>query len=493
MAGSMRKLAGQTATYGISSVLARLLSFVMSTFFFTSFMTTAQFGVYNHIYSFMPFAMVLLTMGMESGYLRFAGKEDSASGKDKVFATAWGAVSFVSVIFFVVIMLFRPQIASVMGYADRGNYIWLMGGIIALDAIAAIPYARLREQGRARRYVVVRTLSVVMQVALCVFFYVVWPRVSGPAIFANPADPGYAFLANLISSFITLVILLPDCDGILPRVDRKLFRRIFLYSLPLLISGILGTANEYIDRQFIKFLFPGQQGEEMLGIYSVPAKIASLMVLFTQMYKYAAEPFFLADFKKDDFKKSNAEAMKYYIIVSIFIFLALALYPDLIGKLLGKDFREGMPMLPVMLISNVMTGVILNLSFWYKQIGATKYSILITSVGLVFTVVFNLLLTPRLGVWGAALARLICESVMVCVSYALNRKHYPIPYDLKRIGEYVLLGAAIYFIATALSGLTMWLRYFVYLVLIAIFVVYAVWRERIDVRGLLSSVLNKKK
>lgn len=489
---SMRKLAGQTATYGISSVLARVLSFMLTPYL-TRIMTQGQYGAYTDMYALIPFALVLLTMGMESGYFRFAGKAQTPEEKRGVFATTWGAVSLVSIIFFAVVLLFMPQLASVTGYADRQSYIWIVGAIIMLDAMSALPYARLREQGRAGRYVVIRTVSVVINVALCFFFYGLWPKLSAPALFPDPADPGYAFLANLISSFLTLAILVPHTEGIAPRVDRRLLKKIFLYSLPLLISGIAGTANEYIDRQLIKYLIPGDEGISALGVYGAAAKIASLMVLFTQMYKYAAEPFFLADFKKDDFKESNAQAMKYYLIVSILIFLVLALFPDLIGMLLGRDFREGMSLLPIMLVSNIMTGIILNLSFWYKQLGATKYSVVITSVGLVFTVVFNILLIPVLGILGAALARLICECAMVAVSYSLNRKHFPIKYDLRRIGGYALLGGAIYAAAMALSGLTLWLKYLVYLAFIAIFVVYSVRREKIDVAGLFVSILKRNR
>lgn len=491
--GSMRKLAGQTATYGISSVLARLLSFSLTPYL-TRIMTQGQYGAYTDMYALIPFALVLLTMGMESGYFRFAGKAQAPEEKRTVFATTWGAVSLVSVIFFIAVLLFRNPIAGVTGYSDRVSYIWMVGAIIMFDAMSALPYARLREQGRAGRYVVIRSASVVINVALCFFFYGAWPKLFSVGLFPNPADPGYAFLANLISSFLTLVILIPHCDGIRPRMDRKLFSKIFLYSLPLLISGIAGTANEYIDRQMIKYMIP--DGEASLGIYGAVAKIASLMVLFTQMYKYAAEPFFLADFKKEDFKSSNADAMKYYLIVSIFIFLVLGLFPDVIGKLLGKDFREGMYLLPIMLVSNILTGVILNLSFWYKQLGATKYSIIIAGTGLVFTIVFNILLIPVLGILGSAVARLVCELAMVSVSYALNRKHYPIDYDLRRIGGYVLLGAVIYAAAMAVGGLTLWLKYLLYLAFIAIFVAYAVWREKIDLKGLLSSAtgrINRKK
>lgn len=489
---SMRKLAGQTATYGVSSVLARLLSFSLTPFL-TRIMTQGQYGAYTDMYALIPFALVLLTMGMESGYFRFAGKAQGPEDKKRVFATTWGAVSLVSVIFFLLVLLFIKPIAGATGYADRQSYIWIVGAIIMLDAVSALPYARLREQGRAGRYALIRTVSVVITVALCFFFYGLWPKLSLPALFPDPTDPGYAFLANLISSFLTLAILIPHTGGIAPRIERKLLKIIFFYSLPLLISGIAGTANEYIDRQLIKYLMPAGEGEAALGVYGAVAKIASLMVLFSQMYKFAAEPFFLAEFKHDDFKRQNARAMKYFLIVSIFIFLVLALFPDIIGMLLGRDFRGGMTLLPIMLLSNIMTGVILNLSFWYKQQGKTKYSIAIAGTGLGFTLAFNILLIPILGILGAAIARLICECAMVSLSYYLNRKHYPIDYDLRRIGGYALIGAVIYGAAVALSGLTFWIKHLVYLAFIAIFVVYAVRREDIDVMGLAASVLKRKK
>ena len=215
------------------------------------------------------------------------------------------------------------------------------------------------------------------------------------------------------------------------------------------------------------------------------------MTLFTSMYRLAAEPFFLAEFKGDDFRRTNAEAMKYFIIVSIFIFLFIALFRDLFALILGRDFREGVWILPIVLLSNMLSGIVLNLSFWYKQTGATKYAIYVTGTGLLFTVAFNILLVPSLGYVGAAVARLVCESAMVALSYLLNRRYCPVPYDLKRIGEYVLLGAVLYGAGVLCGGLTGWLRYLIYLVLVVIFAGYAVRRERIDLGGLVKSVIRR--
>ena len=437
MAAEMRKLAGQTAIYGISSVLARLLNYLLVPYY-TRIMTTAQYGVVTDMYALIPFALIVLTMGMESGYFRFAGKAADAEGKKQVFATTWGAVSLVSVIFMAVVLLFKDGIAGAMGYADNPSFIWLVGAIITVDAVSAIPFARLREQGRAMRYVVLKLINVVINLGLSVFFYAWLPSLAAKGIMTGLWSPdfgaGYVFVANLVASAVTFILLLPTCDGILPKISRSLFRKILLYSLPLLVSGIAGTANEFIDRQMIKYLMPAGEAMEALGIYGAVVKIGVVMLLFTQMYRLAAEPFFLAEFKGDDFQKTNAEAMKYYIIVSVLIFLVIALFSDVFALIVGEDFREGIYILPVVLVANMLSGVVLNLSFWYKQMSRTWMAIWITGTGLVFTVVFNILLVPRMGYFGAAIARLICELAMVVVSYVLGQKYCRIPYDLRRIG-----------------------------------------------------------
>ena len=466
---ALGKLAGQTAIYGISSVVARLLNYLLVPYY-TRIMPQAEYGVITDIYALIPFLLIVLTMGMESGYFRFAAKAANDDEKRKVFATTWGAVGLAATIFFVAVMLFRPQVAAVTGYA--------------------IPFARLREQGRAMKYVVVRLLSVVINLVLCVWLYNWLPE--SWSVYESSVDAGYAFIANLVASAVTFVMLLPSCDGIMPRIDKKLLRKILLYSLPLLISGIAGTANEYIDRQMIKYLMPAGEAMAALGVYGAVVKIGVVMLMFTQMYRLAAEPFFLADFKKEEFKEANAEALKYFVLVSVLIFLTISLFADVFALIVGRDFREGIYILPVVLVSNMLSGVVLNLSFWYKQVGATKYAIYVTGVGLIFTVVFNVMLVPKLGYFGAALARLICEAAMVAVSYALNQRHYPINYDLRRMGEYLAVGAAMYGVGMLCAESAMWLRYGVSALLLCLFVFYAVRRERIDVKGLMKSIIRKR-
>ena len=237
---------------------------------------------------------------------------------------------------------------------------------------------------------------------------------------------------------------------------------------------------------------PAGESLAALGNYGAVVKIGVVMLLFTQMYRLAAEPFFLAEFKKDEFKNSSAEVMKYFVIVSLAIFLFITLFSDLFALIVGAAFREGMYILPIILISNALGGVVLNLSFWYKQSGATKYAIWITGTGLVFTVVFNILLVPSLGYLGAAIARLVCESAMVVMSYRLGQRHNPIPYDLRRIVFYVAIAAVLWGASLLTTQLQPMIKYLINTLLLVVFVVVAVRREKINILGLVRSVVRRK-
>lgn len=485
----LRKLAGQTAIYGISSIVARLLNYLLTPYL-TRIMTTSEYGVVTDMYALIPFALVVLTMGMETGYFRFAGKAETQAQKLNIFSTTWAAVSYIAIAFVSIVVLFNRDIAVAMDYGDHQSYVWIVALIIGLDVITSIPFARLREQGNAARFVAVRVISVVVNVSLCLFFYGALPSLAAnSALFASIWNPqfgaGYVLVANLVASFVTLLILLPSCSGGIPRIDRKLFRTILLYSLPLLISGIAGTANEFIDRQMIKYLMPADMAMSALGIYGAVVKIGVVLLLFTQMYRMAAEPFFLARFSKEDFVRTNAEALKYFVIVSVGIFLMIALFSDLFALILGADFRQGIYILPVVLFANILSGIVLNLSFWYKQTGKTRFAIYVTGTGLVFTVVLNVLFVPWLGYFGAAWARLLCEASMVVVSFYLNRKYYPTPYNVKRIGEYFAVGLLIYGLSFYTDTLSEIIKYFANLLLVISFGVYAAKREKINFKGLL--------
>lgn len=493
---SIKKLAGQTAIYGVSSMVSRFLSYMLFPYF-TYKMSTGEYGVITYLYAVIPFALVLLTMGLESGYFRFAGKARDEAEKREIFSTTWGFTSLLALLFALLTVLFCRPIESLINTVDNPNYIWMFGLVVMLDVVGVMPFARLREQGRPFRFMLVRVTSVVVNIAFCIFFISVLPELGKKSsFFASLYDdnfkPGYIMLANIIASTVSLLLLLPSCGGVVPRIDRKRLRTMMIYSAPLLVSGIAGISNELMDKPLLDILLPSEDVQSQLGIYGAVTKLGSIMLIFTQMYRYGAEPFFLSSFKGRDFEESNAVAMKYFIAVGILIFLGVAMFIDLWSLLISSEYRMGMGMLPALLISNLLAGVVFNLSFWYKQQEKTKYAIIITGTGFVFTVVFNILLVPLIGLWGAVLARLACELVMVGISYGLNQKHCPVPYDLRRIGEYVVLGGALYGLSVLAARLPEVLKYLCNLGLLGLYVLYFVRREKIDVAGLLRSIVRRR-
>lgn len=487
----LEKLAKQTAIYGISTIVVRFLNYLLTPYY-TRIFDQGEYGIITDIYALIPFALVLLSMGMESSYFRFTTRAeeaggDVAAGKRKVFATTWGITALAAILFFVVVWLLNAPISMAMGadYVAHPEYVTIVAAIVMVDVWTMIPFSRLREQGRAMRFVLLKALSVLLNVGLAIGFGVA-------GLYSTTFGVGWVLIANLAASIITLIALLPTTNGIIPRIDFPLLRKIFVYSLPLLISGIAGTANEFVDRQMIKYLAPGEDAMEQLGIYGAIVKIAVVMTLFTQMYRLAAEPFFLSSFKKEEFKEANAASMKYFVMASMVIFLGIVLFRDLFALIVGRDFREGIDILPIVLASNVLAGIWFNLSFWYKREEKTKYAAYITFLGLAVTLGLSFLLVPKMGYRGAAWVRLIAEAAMVVWSYILCRRHYPIPYDLKRIGEYVLLSAAIYCASEfAFVGVNATIHTALNVLLFMVAIAYAIWREKIDVRGLIRAVTGK--
>ena len=488
----LEKLAKQTAVYGISTIVVRFLSYLLTPYY-TRIFGQETYGIVTDIYALIPLALTLLTMGMESSYFRFSAKAEEAGGdvraaKRRLFATTWGVTSLAAVVFFVLVASFRNGVAGLMGeaYAAHPEYVVWVGLIILFDVWACIPFSRLREQGRALLFVGIKALNVVMNVALAVAFGVA-------GLFATEFGVGWVFVANLIASVVTWLVILATVDRTVPKINWALLAAVFAYSLPLLVGGLAGTANEFIDRQLIKYLVP-EGAMAQVGIYGAITKIAVVMMLFYQMYRLAAEPFFLSNFKKSDFVQMNAAALKYYVMASMLIFLGIALFRDVFALIVGRDFREGIFILPVVLGANVLTGVWLNLSFWYKREEKTSLAIVVTGAGLVSMLVFCFWCIPVWGYYGAAWARLASESTMVAVSWWLNRRFYPTPYDWRRIGEYVAAALAVFAVCEAVTacGGNKLIAYAFNIVLFAAYALYLVRRERIDVAALVKAALKRK-
>ena len=493
----LEKLAKQTAIYGISTIVVRFLSYLLTPVYTYTF-SQATYGIVTDIYALIPFALVVLSMGMESSFFRFTAKaeaegssaEDIASRKRKVFATTWGANIVAALLFFVVVVICRQDVAHIMGaaYEAHSEYVVLVAAIIFMDVATMIPFSRLREQGKALKFVGLKAVNVFVNVGLAILFLVV-------GLYDTEFGVGWVFVANLVASIITLLLILPTTNRTMPAINRSLLRKIFIYSLPLLIGGIAGTASEFIDRQMIKYLLPEDIAMAQLGIYGAITKIAVVMTLFTQMYRLAAEPFSLANFSKEEFVESNAAALKYFVMVSMLIFLGIALFRDVFALIVGRSFREGIDILPIVLGANIMAGVWLNLSFWYKREEKTRFAVYVTFAGLIATASLCVALVPMLGYEGAAWARFGAEITMVIVSLWLNRRYFPTPYDFRRITEYVALGVGLYLASEMLLRYgepTTVVRYGVNVALVAVYLLFAVWREKIDIKGLVRSVTRRR-
>ena len=482
------KLAKQTAIYGISTILGRFLSYLLTPFY-TRIFGTETYGIITDVYALIPFALVLLTLGMESGYFRFTAKAEAAGGdvaaaKRRIFTTMWGITSLAAAIFFALVAIFVTPCAELMGqaYVAHPEYVVIVAAIVFFDVVGAIPFSRLREAGQALKFVGFKTANIIMQVGFAVIFWAV-------GLFETEFGVGWAFVANLLASAITTVAVTISGRAV-PKIHWALLGAMFAYSLPLLLSSIAGTAGEFIDRQLIKYLVP-DGAMAQLGIYGAITKIAVVMTLFTQMYRLAAEPFFLANFRKEEFVAANAAAMKYYMLASMIIFLGIALFRDIFALIVGSNFREGIYILPVVLGANVLSGVWLNLSFWYKREEKTSYALWITLSGLAASVIAGFVLIPRYGYFGAAWSRFIAEVVMVSVSLTLNRIHFPTPYDFGRIAEYVAVAMAIFFVAEYIPTEGRVAGYIVSTILFVLYLLYAVKREKIDVVALVKSILRR--
>ncbi len=492
---SIRKLASQTATYGMVTIIVRFINYFMTPYFtYLSIFTESVYGVMGYYYSLIPLGLTLLTMGLETGYFKFVGKATDDTERRKLFNTLTTAIAATSTLFFALTLLFTDQIYSLFDGDKAGLQILIpiVAAIIAVDAVISMPFAKLRYEGNTTKFMKIKVANVLINLVLSVFFYSVLPLLSEKGILTQLWNPdfgcGYVFVANLIASLASLIMLRGEMKGFSFKIDKKMLRTVFIFSLPLFIGGISGTANEFIDRQLLFFLLPDATATSQIGVYTAAMKIASFIYLFTQMYKYAAEPFFLSEVKGDDFKKKNADALKYFTIASLAIFLFITLYMDYFQYFIGERFRSGIKIVPLLLLSNLLAGVLLNLSYWYKVSEKTHFAIIITVSGLVTTTVINLLLIPRLGYVGAAWSRVACEVVMVILSYILGQRYMKINYDLKGIAKYTVIAIILYISYNMIDIESNILKFIISSLFFTIFVLYFMIEQK-----LIKRIINKIK
>jgi len=446
----LKRLASQTAVYGVSSVVGRFLNYLLVPLFTYTF-APAEYGVVSELYAYMGFLAVLLVFGLETGYFRF--REGAEHEPGVVYATALRFVLLANAAFFVAMLVFRQPLADLIAHGDHPEYVWWVAAILAMDSVGSVAFARLRAENKAARFAVIKIFEIGINIGLNLFF-IVWCRQAFEAdphsFFGSLWNPavgvGYIFIANLAASGIKLLLLSPQLRGALVGFDRVLLSRLIRYSLPMVIIGFAGIINEMLDRAALKYLLPHDLETNMaqLGIYSACYKLSILMTLFIQAFRYAGEPFFFAYAKQNDARQMYASVLNYFVIFCVFIFLLVSLYIDFFKYFVGEAYREGLHVVPVLLLANLLLGVYVNLSVWYKLTDRTLMGAWVSLTGAGITVLLLLWLVPRFGYEGAAWAHLACYGSMVALSYALGRRYYPVPYDLARAGGYVLLGLGLY-------------------------------------------------
>lgn len=482
----IRKLAGQTIIYGLSTIVPRFINFLLTPYLVYHALSVYEYGIVGYFYSTIPFLLSLLTLGMENAFFKFTGKYDDPKKKLQIFNTSTTFITLLSIIFFCGVVLFQREIFETINQNFAESIISIIAAIIAIDAITAIAFARLREEQKSMRFVTIKALSVIINVAFVLFFYSLLPIVKDSAFFnwmwIENFGAGYVFLSNAIANCIILIILLYIYSDYRPRISIKMLKTILLFSIPLFISGFIGTANEFIDRQMMRILIPTDESMIEIGIYSASIKIAGLMIIFTTMYRYAAEPLFLSKMKKNDFKENNAEAVKFFWIASMVIFLIITLFIDIFEKLVPMDYRGAISLVPIILIANILLGVQLNLSFWYKYTGKTHFALYITIVGLAVNVGFNLLYMETMGYTSAAYAKMLAVLSMVIISYIINQIYYPIKYDIKRIAEYTILTAILFGVGSHVSHSNFIVDNLINATLLLSFIGWATYREQIKLK-----------
>jgi O-antigen/teichoic acid export membrane protein len=447
----IKKLASQTAVYGISSIFGRFLNYLLVPLY-TYYFSAAEYGVVSEFYAYAGFFSVLLLFGFETGYFRFRDKDQPS--RDVAYSTALQFVLLVNVVFFSLILLINTRLSTALNYANHPEYVLCFSLILILDAIAAIPFARLRAENRAFRFAGIKVIEIGVTILLSLFFIIYCPKVYAIApeswvslVYSPAIGIGYIFIANLMASGFKFLLLVPQLSGLAWGFDRALFGRMVRYSMPMTVIGFAGVINEMLDRALLKYLLPYdvQTNMKMLGIYSACYKLSILMSLFIQAFRFAAEPFFFAYAGNSDARKVYAVVLKFFVIFCVFIFLLVTLFIDFFKYFVGEEFRAGLEVVPILLLANLCLGIYINLSIWYKLTDRTLLGAAVSLGGAMLTISLNVWWIPVFGYVGSAWATLACYASMAIISYLLGRKYYPVEYDVKRVIGYIGLGISLYF------------------------------------------------
>ena len=445
----MKILAKETAIYGVSSIVGKFLNWMLVPLYTYVLQQQSDYGIVTNLYAWTALLLVILTYGMETGFFRFSNKE--GENPQTVYSTSLIALFTTSLLFAVVCVIWQVPIANTLGYPSHSEFIALLGIVVAMDAFASIPFAYLRYRKRPLQFAALKLLFVFLNIALNLFFLVLCPKIQDWGVISSWYDPnygvGYVFVANILATGIQTLCLLPAIlEG--GKHSKGLFswtllKQMLKYSLPLLVLGVCGIMNQTLDRILFPFFYEGADAQTQLGIYGACFKVAMVMMMFTQAFRYAYEPFVFAKHKDRESVEAYADAMKYYIIFSYMILLGMIFYLDLLKFIIAPSYWEGLKVVPVVLWTYIFQGVYFNLSFWYKLTDKTQWGAYFSLIGVVITFGLQAVFVPRIGYMASAASSTVCYLVIMLLSYIIGRRHLEIPYDLRRIGIYTGIVIAI--------------------------------------------------
>lgn len=474
MKNPIKALAGQTVIYGLGTIVPRLLNYLLTPFYVRVFVS-GEYGQISELYAWIALLLAILTFGMETTFFRFSQKEDSG----KVFNNAETIVLLITAIFLILYGFFYKSFAELIHYEFNTHYVLLLGIIVAIDAAAAIPFAMLRKENKAGRFSLIKTLNVLTNIFFNILFLVIIPEKSmmiAERFFGEQTSLLiWVFISNILASLLNLILLSPQLSRLRISLDKELTVPMLKYSFPILLISLVGMVNEVADKILIKYLvtIPDETtlammnitGEEyamqQLGIYSANFKLGVLMTIFIQMFRFASEPFFFGHAKDRNAPTLYAKVMTYFVIFCLLIFLGVMFYMDILQHFVGRngsDYREGLRIVPIILIANMFYGIVFNLSIWFKLSDKTYYGTIIAVIGSIVTLLCFFILIPRIGYMGAAIAHLACYTVMMSVSYFWGQRIMPIPYQIGRITIYCIVAAILFFVSTLTSEMSALLK-----------------------------------
>lgn len=445
---NLKTLFKDTALYGMSSIVGRFLNYLLVPLYTAKIAASSGgYGVITNVYAYTALLLVILTFGMETTFFRFVNKE--GANPMRTYSTVLIMVGSVALLFVALVLAFINPVSSFMGYSAHKEYVAVMAACVAVDAFQCIPFAYLRYKHRPWKFVALKMLFIVLNITLNIVYFVVLP-----AMYSNPSthgfaasvyDPnvgvGYVFRLNLFCTAIITFFFWKELTGFRWVFDKILFRKMLSYSWPILLLGITGILNQTADKILFPIVSPGAEGHVQLGIYGAAAKIAMIMAMITQAFRYAYEPFVFGSAKEKGSRDTYAKAMKYFIIFTLLAYLVVVGYLDVLKYIIGRDYWEGLKVVPVVMAAEIMMGVYFNLSFWYKLIDKTIYGAWFSGVGCVVLVLINVLLIPKYGYMACAWAGVAGYGTAMLLSYFVGQKKYPINYPLKSITVYICIAA----------------------------------------------------